>query len=64
MVNLGKGFRGDQVMSCRSFCWAFSLVLARLEKKARIGFSLPTCSSNPAVEVMESGVYPAQIMSL
>jgi hypothetical protein len=30
MVNLGKGFRGDQVLSCRSFCWAFSLALAHL----------------------------------
>ena len=27
MVNLGKGFRGDQVLSCRSFCWVFFLAL-------------------------------------
>jgi len=29
MVNLGKEFRGDQVLSCWSFCWAFFLALAR-----------------------------------
>jgi hypothetical protein len=32
MVNLGKGFRGDQVLSCRSFCWAFFLALAHRQK--------------------------------
>jgi hypothetical protein len=33
-VNLGKDSHGDQVLSCRSICWAFSLALARLARTA------------------------------
>ena len=40
MVNLRKGFRGDQVLSCRFFRGDFSLALAHLASTALRAISL------------------------
>jgi len=67
MVNLGKGFRGDQVLSCRSVCGVFSQDLARLAENGENRMLVSPFTSalfQPRVGVMESDVFPAQIMGV
>ena len=52
MVNLGKGFRGDQVLSCRFFRWAFSLALAHLASTALRAISLLSSGVSLAARIL------------
>src|ERR1039458_2303022 len=51
-VSLGKESRGDQVLSCRSFCWAFSLALAHLASTALRAISLLSSGVSLAARIL------------